>query len=330
MTITTEFSTNRWKIPALMPGESYKGVQGLPIPSRSVFKIVFKADANNQVAESNEGNNEETYTIYTGYKFDPAALALVFNPSKPKMNEQLVVSAQLSNVGNLGGIVDSINWKIVSPAGKVALDVTTGGPIYLNAGDSPVIPYYFVPSESGTYTITVTVKGAYDENAANNMVTKTVFVETDAPAPFSTLDYDILIKPGYVSSPSLIRLFEPTDRWRFQAEQTGTMIKVAGLEDSINYDMDYNDLGFGVAYLDNDRIVVAITACETAAADAITFKWTGKLNGNSAKKLTIEETDESVEGNQPEIELFPKCQGNINQYRTIKVSDIPVATAIAG
>ncbi|MFH1750380.1 MAG: CARDB domain-containing protein, partial [Candidatus Micrarchaeota archaeon] len=177
--------------------------------------------------------------------------------------------------------------------------------------------------------MTVDAENAITESVeTNNELTYSIYPKiipspspSPTPAPFSPMNYDIIIKPKYAASPETIRLFDQADRWRFVGVQSGTQTTITGLEDSINYDSDFNDLAFSVVYLDTDRIVVAITGCNTAAKDAVVFKWTGALWGGTFKKLTVEETGQTIQGEQPEIELFPQCQGNVNQFRTVKISD---------
>ena len=179
----------------------------------------------------------------------------------------------------------------------------------------------------GNWGITAEIGGDY--KIGNNFVSASIYVSpsatptpTPTPMPFSPLDYDILIKPNHWASPATISLFNPSDRWRFQGTQSGTQVTITGMEDSIDYDRDYDDLGFGTVMLSQSRIVVAITKCNSAAKNAIVFKWMGAGN----KALEIEETGESVFGVAPEILLYPQCQGNVNSYRTIVVSDASSAS----
>ncbi|MEK6953381.1 MAG: CARDB domain-containing protein [Candidatus Micrarchaeota archaeon] len=141
-------------------------------------------------------------------------------------------------------------------------------------------------------------------------------------ASFIPLEYDLVIRPDHSASPTEIRLFNPDDRWRFKGGQYGDFVSITGMEDSTNYDKDFNDLAFDYTRSGN-TIKIKITGCNSAAKNKI---WVKMKPNEGYKRLSIEETGWFSEGDQGNsvVELFSQCQGNVGVTRTL-VIDTPLA-----
>lgn len=139
--------------------------------------------------------------------------------------------------------------------------------------------------------------------------------------PFTPQFYDIYIRPGYSQSPELIKLFDPADRWRFIGYQWGTgQMHIQGAEDALATNtglFDWNDVGFDVLNAGGTVVTVKLTACETAAYDALSFKYTQGM-----AKLVVSETGTTLQGGNPEIQLWPQCQGHIGETRTVNITPL--------
>ncbi|MFH0971291.1 MAG: thioredoxin domain-containing protein [Candidatus Micrarchaeota archaeon] len=137
-----------------------------------------------------------------------------------------------------------------------------------------------------------------------------------SPAPFTPQAYEINIRNNYWATPNLIQLFNPSDRWRFVGTQNSANIVITGLEDSISYDRDFNDLGFEVTKISDSQYGVHLTLCDTAGFDAMHFQY--KYAGT--RTLSVTENNATVTGEYPEIQLWPQCQGHVGEWRTVSIS----------
>ncbi|MFH1442828.1 MAG: CARDB domain-containing protein [Candidatus Micrarchaeota archaeon] len=290
-------------------------------------------------------NSYVDLTIKSNYQqntgFDLGVYSISISPQQPKVGESVTITANLYNYGDTGGYLKGHSFNFEGPqssmgGGGGSAPISGGTGIYIASHQYYTITSTFANTfnTAGNWKVKVTINPENDYNSANNLMDKTFYVEaqgtntTPSPSisptpsitatPFTPQFFDLYIRNSYWASPSLISLFNPADRWRFvgtqQLASSGSYVSIAGMEDSINFDRDYNDMAFDVTSVnDVKRVSVKINSCNSAAADAVWVKYLQP--GNST--AMIMETNEYVIGEYPEIMVFPQCSGNEGKSRSV-------------
>ncbi len=164
-------------IPGLEPGSSSSVSFVFTPDTEGTVDILARADAGNHIAESEEGNNEETVSIEVTRQTFPDLVVedLSWEPSDPEIGKPLNFILRVKNQG----LEDS-----PESTARYYINGTAGGDISipsLSAGSDTNAGFSLTPDKDGVMELRVLVDSGHtvpESDETNNEITKEVNVET--------------------------------------------------------------------------------------------------------------------------------------------------------
>ncbi|MBN1900896.1 hypothetical protein JW926_06165 [Candidatus Sumerlaeota bacterium] len=179
--LSNESEPSTHTIPLLAPNATYQVERGVIFDQIGVYDVTATADANDDVAESNEGNNVATDSITVESAEGPDLIVTIdHDPADPTIDDTLNVTAAVENAGN-------------DAAGTSTLEIDFGGlngiETYeippLDPGEIYQIDSQFVNPLPGNYQVSATAD-LYDD--------------VDESREYNNIDSDDI----HVSAPDLV------------------------------------------------------------------------------------------------------------------------------
>ncbi|WP_440945716.1 CARDB domain-containing protein [Methanosarcina sp. T3] len=275
-------SVRKWDVPGLSSGES-SSVSYTWIPtSEGSVNLRAVVDENNVVAESNEGNNEETATVTAAEEFLPDLIIEDIVPeSEGEVGKTLNLTLKVKNQGTAPSEETQAEYYIngTAPA-QDGIRIPA-----LSEGEGADVIFSLVPDREGQMEVKVridSVTDVYESNENNNEFTKIVDVKTILP--------DLIIESLSLSPASP----EVGDDVTFTVS-----IKNNGLRDSASGELKYYINGTNLTQ-EGKVSIPEITIGETTTG---TFHWVPEAEGNIDVRLIADPENAIREDDETNNEL---------------------------
>jgi len=280
-------SVEEWDVPGLSSGEnssaSYIWIPTLKKSAESkVVDLRAVVDENNVVAESNEGNNEETATVTVAREYIPDLIIQDVMPesAEGEVGNTLNLTLKVKNQGTASSEEVQAEYYINGTSSEDDIRIPA-----LSAGAETNVTFSLVPDREGQMEVKVRIDSGtdvYESNEDNNEFTKIVDVKTILP--------DLIIE-SLSLNPETPRIGD---------DITFTMsIKNNGLRDSASSELKYNINGTNVTQ-DGKVSIPEIAAGETKTG---IFHWVPEEEGNIDVRLEVDSENAIREDDETNNEL---------------------------
>jgi subtilase family serine protease len=182
--LDVEGDIETYEIPSLAPAETHQVERQLVLGVSGSHAVNAAADINDDVNESDEGNNTAMDTIEVSDMPDLIVSSLDHSPQYPLINDTITLTAVVKNIGGETATTSTLELDVEGEAGPITFTI----PI-LVPDETSEVQIQVVKAAAGTYEVTATadLDGNVEESNEDNNVTDHEFTVRE-PGPDLIVD----------------------------------------------------------------------------------------------------------------------------------------------
>lgn len=177
-----------YELPPLDPAETHQVQRQVVLGASGSYTVNATADLNDDVNESDEGNNTATDTIEVSDMPDLIVSSLDHSPGNPFINDTITLTAVVKNVGGETATTSTLELDVEGEGGPITFTI----PI-LVPDETSEVQIQVIKSAAGTYQVTATADLDDDNEESNEDNNVSIYAFTvRGPGPdliISALNY---------------------------------------------------------------------------------------------------------------------------------------------